>query len=70
MMIAGVDLAYPLRWLTDEQAQQVIDLSEHLHAKFAATVSEIALGRPEFCTFEDMFQFNRVAWVGDASCAA
>lgn len=59
-----ITLAYLLDWLDESAARDVVAFSEQLHAAFAGRVPEIVLGAPEFCQFENMFHFERLALLG------
>jgi hypothetical protein len=59
-----VTLAYPLRWLTVAEAEAVIDLSERVFDRLQARAPEIALGRIEFCSFDDMHLFRPLRLLG------
>ncbi len=59
-----VTLAYPLRWLTVAEAEAVIDLSDQVFDRLQARAPEIALGRIEFCSFDDMHQFRSLRLLG------
>ncbi|KAF8208717.1 RNA ligase/cyclic nucleotide phosphodiesterase [Mycena galopus ATCC 62051] len=57
-----LSVAYLLRYLTEEQEQQ---LSELLTDHFEGMPKELELGPPEFCTFEDIFTFKQVFYLGN-----
>jgi hypothetical protein len=59
-----ITLAYLMSWLDDAAARAVIALGRELHAGFAQEIGEIVLGPPEFCEFEDMLHFERLAVLG------
>ncbi|KAJ6466341.1 RNA ligase/cyclic nucleotide phosphodiesterase [Mycena sanguinolenta] len=50
-------VAYMLRFLTEEQDR---DLTQLLVDHFEGMPKQFELGAPEFCTFDDMFAFNRL----------
>lgn len=62
-----VSFAYLLRWLTDDQARDVITLSENIHARFADRLRDIALGPAEFCIFDNMYHFEPLRRIGKAT---
>ncbi|OIW31717.1 DUF1868-domain-containing protein [Coniochaeta ligniaria NRRL 30616] len=56
-----LSLAYLLRHLTDDQKAEISKLVlDHL----AGSPVEFELGAPEFCTFENMFAFKRLFYLG------
>lgn len=59
-----ITLAYPLRWLTADEAEAVMDLSERIFATLHNRAPRIGLGAVEFCVFEDMHAFHRVRLLG------
>lgn len=53
-------MAYFLRYLNKEQkAQLSVLLKEH----FETMPKAFELGAPEFCTFEDMYRFDRMFYL-------
>ncbi|TAG25730.1 MAG: DUF1868 domain-containing protein [Rhodobacterales bacterium] len=52
-----ITLAYALRWLTEDEARAVHDLSDAVFARLVAAAPAITLGPVEFCTFADMHAF-------------
>jgi hypothetical protein len=56
-----ITLAYQLRWLSADEADAVLDLSDAVTADLLAEVPEIALGGVEFCRFDDMHAFPLLA---------
>ena len=59
-----VSLAYLLRHLSPEQERELrVVLDGFLEE--GGRGMEFELGRPEFCTFEDMFAFERVFYLGE-----
>jgi hypothetical protein len=56
-----ITLAYLLRWLTPDEAERVLDLSDAAAAGLAAAAPVIPLGGVDFCTFPDMRSFPLVA---------
>lgn len=53
-----ITLAYLLRWLSPEEAKQVIDLSAMIAGDLIANAPEIVLGPVELCRFETMHRFE------------
>ena len=56
-----ISMAYFLRYL---DPQQTSELSQLLQEHLEAMPKEFELGAPEFCTFENMFSFERVFYLG------
>lgn len=52
-----ITLAYLLRWLTADEAETVLDLSDRVFADLAEAAPQIALEAVEFCSFADMHAF-------------
>lgn len=52
-----LSLAYNLRWLTDSQKVEMMNL---LMDHFQGMPKEFELGAPEFCSFENMFAFEPI----------
>jgi hypothetical protein len=61
-----VTLAYQLRWLTEAEAAQVMDLSDRVFAQLCKAAPEIDLGRIEFCVFDNMHAFHPIRLLGAA----
>lgn len=59
-----ISLAYLLDWLTPETAHEVDRVMTGLTDGFLRRVPKIALGLPEFCTFETMHHFEPVPGQG------
>jgi len=57
-------LAYPIRWLTEDEARSVIDLSVDLFATLIAAVPSFELGPVEICRFDTMHRFDTLGHVG------
>jgi len=55
-----ITLGYLLRWMTDEDAETLIAQSNRLYSHHLSGFDSITLGALEFCTFENMHQFNRM----------
>lgn len=64
-----ITLAYLLRWLREEEAEAVLDLSDQVFARLVERAPTIALGPVEFCTFDDMHAFRPVRIIGPAPVA-
>ncbi|MHA7869780.1 MAG: hypothetical protein ACX93U_20030 [Salipiger thiooxidans] len=47
-----------MRWLGEDEAREVIALSEALFAENGPRLQDIRLGRIEFCNFEQMHHFE------------
>ncbi|OAP61545.1 hypothetical protein AYL99_03748 [Fonsecaea erecta] len=56
-----ISLAYILRRLENQQHQELSDFLEEYRPKLPP---HFEMGIPEFCTFEDMFAFNRQFFLG------
>lgn len=56
-----ITLAYLLRWLTPNEAEDVMRLSDAVEADLIAAAPQITLGGIEFCRFADMHAFPLVA---------
>lgn len=52
-------LGYAIQWLDAKEDQQFQDLMKKWRDAVARKCPQIQLGAPEFCTFEDMFAFQR-----------
>ncbi len=52
-----ITLAYLIRWLTADEAAQVMDLAADVHADLLLAAPGIALAGVEFCRFDDMHAF-------------
>jgi len=59
-----ITLAYPLRWLTEPEAQAVSDLSQELFAELLSVLRSFPLGPVEICRFETMHRFDTLGHVG------
>ncbi|WP_138469219.1 DUF1868 domain-containing protein [Poseidonocella sp. HB161398] len=53
-----ITLAYPLRWLSEDEARAVIALGDALFAAHGPRLQDIVLGRVELCNFEHMHHFE------------
>lgn len=60
-----ITLAYLLRWLNADEAQQVIDLSREVAERLFQHMPEVTLGPIELCTFETMHQFERMMYLNN-----
>ena len=56
-----ITLAYLTRWLSTEEATAVVELSNSLENQLRHEAPVITLGAPEFCTFESMAHFEKIA---------
>lgn len=56
-----ITLAYLLRWLTPQEAETVMQLSDAVAEDLKAAEPRIALGGVEFCRFDDMHAFPLIA---------
>lgn len=65
-----ITLGYLLRWLCDDEARDVIALSNALHERYGHRLERIALGQPEYCVFENMHHFEPVGRIGGAAAFA
>ena len=55
-----ITLAYLLRWLSAEDARQVIDLSSEVTQRLLAQIPALTLGPIELCQFETMHHFEEM----------
>lgn len=53
-----ITLGYLLRWLTRDEAEVVVDLSDTVAEALLQRVAGIALGEVELCSFESMHHFE------------
>lgn len=58
-----ITLSYLLRWLSPNEAQEVVDLSQTIFARHCAALRQISLGPLEFCRFENMHHFAPVKFL-------
>jgi len=58
-----ITLAYLLRWLTEAEAETVLDLSQEVGEELVRRMPHIDLGPVEFCRFQTMHHFERVLWL-------
>ena len=58
-----ITLGYLMRWLSTEEANLVMDLSESVEADLLAQMPQIDLGPVEFCRFSTMERFERLKFV-------
>lgn len=59
-----ITLAYLLRWLSADEARQVITLSQGVGDQLVQQMPELSLGPIELCTFETMHRFDPVLHLG------
>lgn len=60
-----LSLAYFLRYPDEQQKAELLQLlTDHLNGGMAW---EFELGAPEFCTYENMYRFDRLSYLGGAS---
>lgn len=52
-----ITLAYPLRWLTEDEAATIVALSDAILAGLCAAAPTIPLSTTAFCRFDDMLAF-------------
>jgi len=55
-----ITLAYLLRWLSPDEAQQVIDLSREVTNALLKEMPSLKLGPIELCRFETMYHFEKL----------
>lgn len=55
-----ITLAYPVRWISESAAHEVVALSEAAFAAVAGRLAGIRLGPVEFCRFETMHRFDPI----------
>lgn len=61
-----VSMAYPIRWMTSEEASLVLSEAEALFAEHLADLGPVALAAPEFCRFETMYRYDTLGrFTGD-----
>ena len=58
-----VTLAYLLRWLSRDEAQDIIELSHTAAQALLADMPELTLGPAELCVFETMHRFERMMYL-------
>ncbi|MEO1308587.1 MAG: DUF1868 domain-containing protein, partial [Pseudomonadota bacterium] len=56
-----ITFGYLLRWLTPDEANAVIALSDAVFATLTAEVKDLTIGPIEFCAFETMHHFEPLA---------
>jgi hypothetical protein len=56
-----ITLAYLTRWLSTEEANSVMKLSNNLADQLRRDAPVITLGAPEFCIFDSMLHFKKIA---------
>ena len=56
-----ITLAYLIRWLSPEEANSVVELINSLADQLLREAPVIKFGKPEFCVFESMHHFERIA---------
>lgn len=60
-----ITFAYLLRWLSRDEAQEVIEVSHTAAKALLADMPELILGPAELCTFETMHRFDPIMSLGD-----
>ena len=55
-----ITLAYPLRWVDEDRAREIIALSQKLGNAFVAAIPHIELGPCELCWFDNMHHFQPI----------
>lgn len=55
-----ITLAYPLRWVDEDRAREIIALSQKLGDAFVAAIPQIELGPCELCWFDNMHHFQPI----------
>ena len=63
-ILVWCSLAYFLRHLDADQERELMALVQH---HLGELEGECELGAPEFCTFSDMFKFDRAFYLGDGT---
>ena len=58
-----ITLSYLTGWLTPEVARDLITYSDRLFDEFRVAVPDLELGALEFCEFENMYHFERLALI-------
>lgn len=61
-----VTLGYPLRWFDPAEQREFEDIWDSWASEIASRAPIISLGPPEYCTFKDMYAFNREFFIGQA----
>lgn len=64
-----ITLAYLLRWLSPDEAQEVIAVSQAATKALLNQMPELSLGPVELCTFETMHQFTPIMSTANFFCA-
>jgi len=59
-----VTLAYLLRWLSRDEAQEVVEISQTVANALLQDMPALTLGPAELCTFETMHRFDPVMSLG------
>ncbi|WP_319532309.1 DUF1868 domain-containing protein [uncultured Cohaesibacter sp.] len=60
-----VSMAYPIRWLTPEQAEQVMQEAEAQFEELLGNFGPIDLGPVEFCLFDTMHRYDTIGVLDD-----
>lgn len=60
-----ITLAYLLRWLSPDEAQEVIEISHAATKALFNEMAELSLGPVELCSFETMHRFDPIMSLGD-----
>lgn len=55
-----ITLAYPLRWVDEDRAREIIAFSQKLGNAFGAAIPQIELGPCELCWFDNMHHFQPI----------
>lgn len=54
-----VTLAYQTAWFDDSEQREYEQMTRHMRQHLRREIGVMELGAPEYCTFKDMFAFNR-----------
>nr|WP_321526732.1 DUF1868 domain-containing protein [uncultured Cohaesibacter sp.] len=58
-----VSMAYPIRWLTTQQADSVMKEAEGLFEELLSDIGPVDLGPVEFCLFETMHHYETIGFL-------
>lgn len=60
-----ITLAYLLRWLSPDEAQEVVEVSHSISNVLLEDMPRLTLGPAELCSFETMHRFDPIMSLGD-----
>lgn len=56
-----ITLAYPTTWMDEQEARELVEISNCIFAAHRDELEEIELGPVEFCVMDDMHEFRPIA---------